>query len=53
MVYVLIGVARKGYRPFDTQQQLLEVSYKEPVEVVFGQIAKAILLSSRNLSHLA
>ena len=52
MIYALIGVARKDIRPFNTQPQLLEVSYDMSVGLLYGRTAKAMLLAWGDLSHL-
>jgi hypothetical protein len=52
MVYALIGVARKNFKPFDTQPQLLDVSYRISVTELYIRTARSLMLADGHLNHL-
>ena len=53
MIYGLVGLARKGYRPFDTQPQLLAIDYRISSRQLYTRIAPSILRAWGDLSFLA
>lgn len=53
MLYALIRLARKNHRPFDTQPQLLEVSYEISPQQLYTRTARSLLLAWGDLSLLS